>query len=154
MAKKPLSLEDLIPTPAEFYLSKTKKTYKLRAFSIEDSVYLLNKYGRETVDKMLTTSTAFLDKCIIAYLLFSDEDRADFPYEEIEHGIDEEGRPVKNKALTGPQKLSKAVYEVKEVQDLTMAVLRSIGISQPILDRLKIEQSQKKSRPKRRTGKK
>lgn len=151
-----MTLEDLIPKPAEFYLSKTDKTYKLRPFNIEDSTYLVSKYGKEGVERMLAEKTGtFLDKCRIVYLLLSDEDRADFQYSE-KKGFDEEGRPLDRKVSSGPHKLCFAVTGIVEVQEVTLAMLKTIGVSQPIIDKLEIKEAQKKTRKKskRRTGKK
>jgi len=151
---KALTLAELIPKPAEFYLSKMKKTYKLRPFNIEDGVYLRDTYGENDIVGMFSDNGTFLDKCIIVYLLLSDEDRADFQYSEGK-GFDEVGRPVEKKVSSGPQKLCLAVTGIKEVQDVTIAMLKTMGISQPILDKIEIKEVQKKRKKrKKRIGKK
>lgn len=145
-----VTLDALIPQPAEFTLSATKKTYKLRPFSADDSVWVINKFGEDGLDKVF--KGRFRDLCAIVYHLLSDSDRADFPYEENENAIDDDGKKFK-RVLTGPLKLCDTIRGGAEITAVQKALLECFGMSQPLLDGLEVKQ-QKAEKKSRRVGQK
>lgn len=145
-----VTLNALIPKPSEFTLSATKKTYKLNPFSADDTVWVTDKFGEDGIKKIF--GGKFRDLCAIVYHLLSDEDRADFPYEEDENAVDDDGKKFK-RVLTGPVKLCDTIRGGAEITAVQKALLECIGMSQPLLDKLEVKQ-EKAEKKSRRVGQK
>lgn len=135
---KPISLEDLIPAPAELKISD--KTYVLRPISLEDQLWASRKFGENMHENL--NKLSFDQICQIVYHQMRDEDRGDFPYEEKE-GFDDDGKPTKV-SRSSWQKIAGQMTTLGHKLEMTKAFFTTVGISQPILDKIEIEEIKKK----------
>lgn len=136
---KTFQLEDLIPEQAEFSIKSTGKTYKLRPINLDDQVWIQKKFGEglENVFKTgdLNKITAF------TYHLLDQKGREDFVATK-ENVIDDDG----NKAqvtVTGPEKLRQAMSLTHDLKGLVQALLKTMGISSPMLDNIQVSAEKK-----------
>lgn len=136
---KPITLEDLRPQPAEFYLRKTDRTYPLRAIGLEDEVWLRSTFGDRLKEIMAGTDMDGLGR--IVWRLMREEDRQSFPASEIQE-TDESG-DTRTVRKGGVALLVSNICGLAEKLCIYNALMQTIGISKPILDELMQEELKK-----------
>jgi len=123
---KGISLLDLVPTPTVFKLKG--KEYKLRAYSVHEKKYFIQKYGQEEYIKMLSDPKvqAFTDIHIeIAHFLL--EDKTDFPTLEVfEKAIQTSGEEttVLTAALIARGMAETAILSFEEQEEIRVEELK------------------------------
>ena len=133
-----IKLEDLLPSMAEFKMNG--KVYNLRPINLDDQVWMGDKYGPERLEEILST-LPLKEVCEIIFHQLPLEQKKDFPYEEIED-LDDEGKPC-TKEMTGPAKVRQSISGIAHQMELIRALLKTIGISQPVLEKLEAEEIKK-----------
>lgn len=129
---KALSLDDIRPQPAEFYLRKTDHTYQIRAVDLSDEVWLRHTFGAR-IQEILNGSDIG-EMARIIWRLMSEQDRQLFPSVEVEE-TDESGNTRKIRK-GGVQLLVESIHGPAEKIVIHRALLNTIGISKPIMDEL------------------
>lgn len=141
---QPIELEDIIPEPGEFILRKTgDRVHRLRPINLEDHTWITKNIGDEKRVKEIMEGKDLAELCKLIYHQL--EDRAQFP-SRLEVQINDEGDEVERK-ITGPQALAQCVVSKIDQRDLYVALLKTIGISQPILDKILNKDVKKKEEP-------
>lgn len=138
---KPLKLEDIVPSPAEFKLARTDRTYKLRPLSLDDEMWLQATFGnnlQEVFDKV-----QMMEICRIAYHQMEIEDKESLRAQDVMLQ-DEEGNSEKAK-IGGVKLLFALIAGTSEKLEVMKAILQTIGISRPMIDELTREELQKKN---------
>lgn len=136
---KALRLEDIRPQPAEFYLKKTDRSYELRPIGLEDEKWLRETFGSRL--QSILEGSDVLEMGRIIWRLMKEEDRREFPAYTVEE-TDELGElQVIRKG--GVQSLIQSIVGPSEKIAIHRALLQTIGISKPILDRLTEEELKK-----------
>jgi len=137
-----LSIDDILPERASFFLKDKKKEYFLRPINLTDNVWLKNKWG-DKVDKIFDPPDMPELSKIVYRLL---EDKSDFRAEDIEY-IDDEGE-TQEKRITGPEKLCESIQGVTEQINIFRALMSTIGISQPVFNEMLEEELSKTDKKK------
>lgn len=138
---KAIQLEDLIPEKATFTLKATgDRVHTLRELDLGDQVWLKGRFGEKEIERIFN-KRMMPEICVIVMRLL--EDRTGFEPERVMEKDFETGEE-KEVFLTGPEKLQRCIAGLPEQQTIFLALLKTIGISQPVLDKL-IEEEEKKS---------
>lgn len=154
---KKLKLTDLFPETGVFTLSGTgDHEHRLRRVSMEDRAWIAQNVGDEqAVEKAFATSDLHSLSRLVYHLL---EDKTPFASEEREEW-NEDGELLGTRKFGGVRKLRASIAGVADHIAVMKALLKTIGISEPILDDLQkdlteAEAAEKKRSPKKSTGKK
>lgn len=134
-----IKLEDLIPEEAEFTLALTKKTYKLRRFTLEDELWLKNRFGDELEKVFREIRMKEICQIVFHQLV----DKSEFLKREVKI-INEEGDEI-TETKGGAELLFCMISGMNEKLEIFNALLATIGISRPIQEKLAKEDSEKKS---------
>jgi hypothetical protein len=137
-----VTLDDLIPEHATFTLKSTGKIYIIRPVNLDDQVWVKKNIGDET---MIEKAFSGLDPDVITklvYRLMDQDGRTDFMARDCSE-INGDGEQQSYR-LTGPQALCKAIEWPQEFIEVFRALLKTIGISNPILDKLGMDIIKKK----------
>lgn len=126
----PIGLEELIPSEAQFDMNE--KTYTLRKINLEDQVWMKAKYG-ERLDEIFE-KLPLKEVCEIVFHLLPNEQKADFAFKVVEE-YDDDGKMTEVEK-TGPAQVRSCISGIGQQIKLVKALLKTVGISQPILDRL------------------
>ncbi len=135
MANKALSMDDLVPKEADLVLSSHPgKTFTLKKITLFEQLYIRRKYGEEMLGQIFTDLRVGEISEIAYYLL---KDKADFP------SIDD---------------FQTAIVTSKDRVNLIAAMFETVGVSQPIIDKLNEEEKaalkKKAQAPKKPIGEK
>ncbi len=143
-------LSELVPEPSSFSLRSTGKTYRLRAVSLADESWMAKTFG----DKLPNVFAEMQMKeiCRIAFHLMEGEEKRDFIVREVKF-IDDAGNELVE-VRGGYELLFFCVQGLDERLAIYKALLQTIGVSRPKLDKLLSDESQKKSIRKKLTGQK
>jgi hypothetical protein len=135
---KPISLEDLKPQSAEFYLRGPDRTYRIRPINLADEAWMKRTFGAELAQK--TQDPEGL--CQILFHQLEDEDKKDFSPVERDT-FDEDGNPVKEK-IGGWRLLMSKVSGLPEQVGMSKALLQARGFSAPLIDEMVRDELKKK----------
>lgn len=137
---KELTLEDIVPEATEFVVSNGK-TFRLNKMNIVDSQWLNKTFGQEGMNRIFKQLE--IDGIVrMAWRMLSSEDKQGFVAREFTE-VQEDGTELKIKR--GGVELFKAEFQgPMDLLALLKALLRTIGISQPILDKLTDDNVKKK----------
>lgn len=130
-----IELEDMIPVEAEFKLKATGKSYKLRKISLRDRTWIKDKF-KDDIEKVFRT-VDFKDLMMVIYHQLDEASKQEFLMIEREETNDD-GVKVKVK-VTGPELLSEALTDPEEIRDVMNAFIKTMGISQAIVDKMSAE---------------
>lgn len=117
-----LDLNDLQPAEAPFSLSNGK-TYTLKKFTLATQIWLQRKFGQENIQGIFTELKIPEISEIVFYLL---KDKQDFKTVE---------------------DLQENIVTQKDRVELIQALLTTIGLSQPVLEKLNESEAQSPSQP-------
>lgn len=139
---EPLKLEDIIPTAGSFTLKTTGKKYTLRPFNMNDEIWLKHTFGNdEEITKLLQGD---LFKVVqIAYHQIIEEDKKDFKFQEVEF-TDDNGKSEKIE-IGGYKLLFSMVSGWSDKKSILDALLMTIGISRPVLEKAEQMEKEKKN---------
>lgn len=137
---KPLKLEDLKPEPGKFYLKKFDREFTVRLPTLEDEAWLSQAFGDQAQVELQKVE----GMCRFVYRLLSEEDKGFFMSTTREE-IDEDG--VKRAVTTGGWKAFMASVEsMSEKVLMARALVRTRGLSAPVLDEIVQEEIKKKEK--------
>jgi len=148
-----MKLEDLSPRPSKFHLSYNDKWYTMRAWTLNDQIWMNQEYG-EKVHEIFNENN--IDIVAIARMAFRLlEEKSDFKAREFKT-IDEDGNE-KTETIGGYKLLIARVKTVKEQLQLLASVVECIGLSMPEVDEIKnmggkIDPATEKKTSTRQTG--
>lgn len=128
---KAIDLEDLIPMTGEFSLEATGAiVHQLRPITLQDQVWIKDKFGDAQALQKILEGTKLKELCQLIYhqLLDKSHFRASVVKE-----INDEGDEVERK-ITGPEALASCVSTKKEQLAIYKALLKTIGVSEPMLE--------------------
>lgn len=134
-----INLEDLVPEKSAFKLKIPNKEYTLRPFNLEDEVWLQKKYGNEI--ESIFKELRIKEICEIAFHQL--EDKSDFKKREVKFVNDEGDELVEIKG--GVDLLYSLVSGFDEKIAIINALMATIGVSRPIVEKLTKEDGEKKS---------
>jgi hypothetical protein len=145
-----LELTDLFPETGMFTLRATgDHVHKLRPVSLADHAWLeQNLGGKEAVEKAFSTQDLHALSRLVFHLL---EDKTPFAAEEVEEWS-EDGELLGTKKVGGAAKLRAFIRGTSEQIAVLHALLTTIGISQPILEKLEKEIDQADAAEKKRVA--
>lgn len=130
--------EDLIPKTGEFTLSQLPNhTIKLKPFSAADEIWLLDRFGGRLQEIFLKAKVREI--CEIAFHQM--EDKTPFIKQEVDL-VDEEGN-VSKQSLGGVSLLMALILPKQELEPVIMALMQTIGVSRPMVEK-QYEEDQKK----------
>lgn len=136
-----MRLEELVPQGSEFHLAIPNKTYHLRPCTLADEVWLQKTFGAklESVFNELKTK----ELCRIAVYLMDDKEKEDFIKRTVTF-IDDSGEKLSTE-LGGYELLMTLISGIKEKKEVCQAILQTVGLNRPVLEKLELEQAEKKS---------
>lgn len=147
-----MKLEDLKPRPSKFHLSFNDKWYSLRAWTLQDQIWMNQEYGDKVNHIFNEKNIDIVAISRMAYRLL--EEKADFKAKEIKT-IDEDGLE-KVEMLGGYKLLIARVRTIQEQMNMLAAVVECIGLSMPQVEEIKnlgkTDLGTEKKRVKKRTG--
>lgn len=142
---RPIKMSEIVPSPSEFTLRSTGKTYKLRPFGLEDEQWLDETFGGE-LEKVFR-EYRIRDILRIAYHQLCDEDKKEFKAREVR--LQDEDGEERTERMGGVRLLFARVTGEDEQYAILQALLKARGVSQPLMEELVAEVSgapaQKKS---------
>lgn len=118
---------DIVPTRQEFQIKG--KTYALRPWSLRVDAWIREKYGVETVQFVQSITPTQLGQLVFHLL----EDKSDFEAKESQ-GYDDDGRKVEVLSTGADQILERLSMQEESV--LSHAIIRCMGVSQPMYDKV------------------
>lgn len=134
---KPITLEDLVPDYAEFFIKSVGKTLRLRPLNVEDKVWIKRKFG-DDVEAALNIKN--LDKiCIVAYHMI--DDKSLFKKQKVIE-IDEEGTETESE-IGGLKLFMRMLISAADQQSLIDALLKSFGVSKELAKQIEEDQLKK-----------
>lgn len=139
---KKLQLEDIAPERAAFFLKAKKKKYYLRPVNLTDNVWMKGKWGNKIGVIFEKIDMPELSKIIYRLM----EDKSDFLAEDIDD-VDDEGEP-RSRRVSGPEKLCACIQSISEQIQIFQALMSTIGISQPLMDKMVAEEIEGKVKKK------
>lgn len=125
-----LKLEDLIPEGSEFKLRITGKTYKLRPFSMQDELWIQKTFGDGIHD--IFKKLKMQEICRITFHQL--EDKSEFTKREVKF-VNEEGDSTVQ-TLGGVELLFSLISGTDEKIEIVNALLATIGLSRPVVQKL------------------
>lgn len=144
---KPVKLEDLVPQGAEFNLKQTGKTYKLRAVSAADEIWMKQTFGDDL--QKVFSEVRIREICRIVFRIMEQDSKASLAVRDVTI-MDESGKEEKIQ-LGGVDLLMTLVSGISEQVEILKALLQTIGISRPMIDGFEAE-AEKKSLEAQLTG--
>lgn len=128
--QQPASLEDMIPEPGEFTLKSTGATvHVLKPISVADESWCRQVLGDHPIH--ILQSQKLMPICRVIYHQLLDKT----PFlAQTELRVDDEGEH-KEVRVSGPEILAEAIIGQKEQLEMYCALLKTIGISQPMIDK-------------------
>lgn len=133
-----IKLEDLVPEGSEFTLKSTGLTYKLRAFTMQDEIWIAKTFGEGIKD--IFEKARMQEICRIVYHQL--ENKEDFCKREVKI-INEEGEEVTGQ-VGGVDLLISLISGMDEKLNIINALLATIGISRGVMEKLQ-EDTEKKN---------
>ena len=131
-------LEDLIPARATFTLkSRPGIEYALRPMDLNDQVWIKKTFGNQDALQVALQGMDVEAVTRMVYHQLEQSSRKDF-VATTESQVDDDGNEV-TRTITGPEKLRAELSWPQEFMGLVTVLLKTIGLSQPILDKLQIE---------------
>ncbi len=146
-----ITLKDIRPQGAQFALSLTKRLYRLRPINVEDELWMAEKFGANLQE--ILTRGQMDGVCQIVYHQLEHEDREEFR-EQVVTFVDDSGKEAKE-TKGGYKLLLCMISGTEEKLAIFEALLKTIGISRPVLEKLSEttdEASPQKKTPRRPTG--
>lgn len=129
-----MKLEDLKPMPQKFFMKKLNQSITLRAWTVEDQIWLQQEYGKDKIQSIFNPESVDISAiCRIAYRLI--DDKSPFKAEQ-RKTFDENGEPIVEK-VGGWRKMAILLSDVSEQVELFTAVVKCIGVSMPEVDEVK-----------------
>ena len=131
-----IKLEEFVPQAAEFRLAKNSKTYKLRAWNLGDASWAKAVYGEKAIEEFFGPSPEPMMIAAFAFRLMDDKDQDDFApipcrFRDLDGTLSEQTQ------IGGAALLANWVEGPAETLKILLAVKTAIGLSQPLLDRIK-----------------
>ncbi len=120
-----LKLEDLIPQYAEIKLSTMTETLVIKPWSLKVRFHVLKKYGQERLQEILATQS-LEEICEIIFFMMTDESKALFKDFE---------------------SFTEKVLTTQDILAITMALLKSIGLSEPAVEELRSQLKESEPAP-------
>jgi hypothetical protein len=139
---KEIDIQDLVPQGATIKLSKTGKEYKLNPVTLADDVWAQQNFGRG-IDEIMASPKNVDDTIRVLYRLMTIEGKEEFKKQKVKF-IDDKGEELVTE-LGGSDLLMHFVSGGKELYDIGMAILQTLGFSRPILEQAEQEELKKKS---------
>jgi hypothetical protein len=130
-------LEEFIPQPVDFKLRETGKTYRLRAWNLGDAAWAHARYGEKRVGDFFGQSPDPAMIAAFAFRLMDEKDQDDFAARACRYRDADTGVISEETSIGGGPLLATMVHGPSETLELLTAVRTSIGLSQPLLDKLK-----------------
>lgn len=143
---KPISLGDLRPETGEFYLRSTDKSYLIRRINLDDKRWIRATIGEAEAFQKIFTEMRMTDICRIVWHQMSVEDKASFPATSRED-INEDGVRI-NIPVSALENFMAHVNGSAEEIVILSALIKTLGVSNPILDEELLDQIKKKATPK------
>jgi hypothetical protein len=138
-----IRIEDIVPQGAEFYLRKTEKTYRLNPITLADEIWMQQTFGDSIADIFSQIKMKEISR--IVYRLMTEEDKEDFAARTVII-MNEEGEKLE-KRMGGAELLFVQISGYGEKIKIFEALLQTLGISRPVLEKMKgnLEESEKKT---------
>jgi hypothetical protein len=127
-----IKIEELVPEDATFTLKKTGKTYRLRAITVSDEIWITRTFG-ERIESIFK-EVKMEDVCKVIFHQLEKDDKEDFLAKDVDI-INEEGERLKVK-IGGAELLSALISGHSEKLHLFEALLTTMGLSRPIRDKI------------------
>lgn len=147
-----MELDELIPEKVEWNVKYSNEnneeseiTFHFRPFNLEDESFLKREYGEKAL-KDIFENMRMIEIARIAFRQLNIDSKKQLMKMKFVD-IDEDGNEIEI-AKKGPEKLSCLVVGLPEQLDLLKMLLRTRGISLPILDKLGkeiVEENKKKA---------
>jgi hypothetical protein len=137
--KTMIKLEDIVPQGATFTLSRTKKTYRLRPVSLADEIWLNKEFGAQI--ETIFREVRMREICRIVFHQLEEESKADFAKQTVTI-MNEEGDKV-SETKGGAELLFCLIAGFAEKMEIFNALLQTIGISRPMVEKLVAEDEKK-----------
>ena len=149
-----LKMQDIRPKPSSFTLAYNNKTYRLRAVSLEDEIWMNQTFGERLNDVFKELQMEHI--CRIVFRLMESDCRPDFASTTVKI-INETGDEVSE--TMGGYRLLMAMMTggPDEKIHVINALMETIGLSRPVAEKIvkdDADKTEKKSPPKKPTGRK
>ncbi len=142
MSNRPIKLEELIPDSATFKLRASgDRVYTMRPFDLDDEKWLNSTFGDGLSNILHQRNWAEIARIVFHQLEL--EDQRFFKKQDV-IVVAEDGSES-TVTMGGTDLLCKMIRGIGEKQDLLRALLHTIGISQPVQERLEAIEGEKKS---------
>ena len=138
--KNGIELDDICPERAEFFLKSKNKTYGLRMLTLQDYAWFEKTFGSVNVFAKKEVDYTTVLKAV--YHQLEQDSRKDF-LAKTEKIIDDDGIETE-KLIKGYEVLGDSISHPDEINGMMKAYVKTMGISQPVFDKLTEEEQKKK----------
>lgn len=147
-----MKFEDLCPQPGRFTLKSTGQTYTLRPISLADRAWINDKFGSDL--QKIFSEMRGLEIAQIVYHQLDDASKESFQPREVILWDEETGQKVPQGTKGGPSLLAMMIEGLGELAQVFEALLKTIGISEPVINEMANQELKKKemNRPPKPTG--
>lgn len=139
-----MELIDLKPRPSKFKANGNE--YILRAWTVEDQIWLQQEYGDKVKDIFSSENIDLMAVCRCVFRLI--QDKSDFKAEDIKD-VDENGEEI-NYRLGGWKKLALKLKTIEEQVSAYTALMDCVGLSMPEIDNIRDSVKKKKTMKKKK----
>ncbi len=136
-----IELKDIVPRGATIKLSMKNRTYRLRAVTLDDEIWMNETFGSTLED--IFKNLKMKEVCKIVFHQMEEEDKQDFLAIDVEF-INEKGEKLL-KRMGGSDLLMIHILGYSEKIALYEALMETIGLSRPL--QKKLSEEEKKSSP-------
>lgn len=136
-----IRIEDIVPQGAKFKLRSTGRSYKINALSLADEIWINEEFGKGLED--IFKQVKMKEICRIIFRLMDEGDKEEFAAQDVTI-MNEQGEKI-TKRLGGSELLFLMISGFQEKIDIFQALLQTIGVSRPLMD--KLSEEEKKNEP-------
>lgn len=149
MENKSVTLEEMVPRTATIEIND--KEYTLRKFTLSDQAWAIEKFGGADGIQRVFDTPDLKGICQMVFHQLKDEDKRDFLMKRITL-IDDDGLE-QEVSLSAVEQIMRSISGSKQATEIVIALMKTIGVSQPLLDQVEA-QSKKKQTTKKKKSKK
>ncbi len=147
-----IPISDLRPQYGKFKLAATGDTeHTLRKISLDDYQWVEDTFGMP-MELLFSDGREVRISEVIKLIYHQLEDKSPFVSEVLPKFIDDNGDEHENYRVSGLQKFRKSICGPEEQLAVVQALMKTVGLSQPVASGASTDGKKKESPPKSRAG--
>jgi hypothetical protein len=136
-----IKIEDIVPKGSSFFLRANQKTYRLNPFTLADEIWMSETFGKSIQE--VFSEVKMKEICRIVFRLMNEEDKQEFAAQTVKI-MNEEGESMEIRR-GGAELLCLLVSGFNEKIAIFQALLDTLGVSRPVVEKISQSEDQKKN---------